>query len=48
MAYGSPKLLLEKSAKTQNNNKKKNKKNDENMLNFWRILGTKLVLLVNF
>ena len=41
MAYMSTKLLLEKSGK-------KRKKKNESVLNLWRILGTKLFLLVDF
>ena len=44
MAWVSTKLHLEKSAKT----KKIKNKNDENIYNLWRILGTKLVFLVDF
>ena len=45
MAYVSTKLILEKSVKT---NKLIKTKNNENIYNIWRILGTKLVLLVDF
>ena len=45
MAQVSTKLLLEKSVKTK---KKLKTKNDENFYNLWRILGTKLVFLVDF
>ena len=43
MVYLSTKLLLEKSAKNKQTNK-----NNESVHNLWRILGTKLVLLVDF
>ena len=49
LAYVSPKILLEKSAKTMKKkikNKIKNKKKYENVYNLRRILRTKLVLLV--
>ena len=42
MVFVSTKLLLEKRAKTKKN------KNNENINNLWRIMGTKLVLLVYF
>ena len=45
MAQVSTKLLLEKSVKTK---KKIKTKNNENFYNLWRILGTKLVFLVDF
>ena len=44
IAYVSTKLLLEKNAKT---NKKITTKNHESIHNLWRILGTKLVLVVD-
>ena len=44
MAYVSTKLLLEKNA----NSKKLKTKNHESVNNLWRILVTKLILLVDF
>ena len=46
IAYVSIKLLLEKSAKKRK--RKKRRRKNESIHNLWRILGTKLVLLVDF
>ena len=42
------KTTFKKNVKTIKNKQKKTKKNNENVYNLWRILGTKLLLLVDF